>query len=267
MGWFAGTLVATSLAQAAPVIVPISDLYNTGMSTPWNAGTQTPIAGTDPKLQGTPVVGDPHWTVAYDPPGPTPLGPYAGTKLLDDRNDSNTANVNPFTGNQFTRFQLDLAHDTQRQDTHLDNSQWIKTLSAGVSADPPGVYVFQTTFTTTQAITSLSISGYFKAADVLGIQLNGGAIIDPGSPHGSPSEPTPSTPSRPFTITGTGGLTNTLRFYVNRPGTGLAALRVQFSNATFTVPEPSTLALGALGLVGFGVSRLRRRWFDKSSSN
>jgi hypothetical protein len=266
MGWFVGTLVATSLAQAAPVVVPISDLYNTGMSTPWNAVVSSPIPGTDPKLQGSPVIGDPHWTVAYDPPGSTPLGPYAGTKLLDDKDSTGTNYVAPFALNKDNRHQRDLANDPDRLDTNVDKSQWIKTLSAGIAGDPPGVYVFQTTFTTTQALTSLSISGYFKASDVLGIQLNGGAIIDPGSPHGVGGEPTPSKPSRPFTITGTGGLTNTLRFYVNRPGTGLAAFRVQFSNATFTVPEPSTLALGALGLVGFGVSQLRRRWFGKSST-
>lgn len=239
-------LLATASLPAATT-VPISDLYNTGMSTPWDAAIQTPLPGSDP---GSVV--DPHWDVAYDAPGATPVGPYIDTQTIDD-------SAAAFVGNQFNRYQLDLDDDPARQDTELDESQWIKPDVPNPNG-PGGVYLFTTTFTTNQALTTISISGFFKGTDILAIQLNGGPLIDPGSPHGAPSEHTPSTPSRPFTITGAGTFTNTLTFYYNRPGPAVVGLRVQFSSATFTVPEPSTIALSVLGLVGFGAVRLRRRW-------
>lgn len=239
-------LVATASIQAATVSVPISDLYNTGMSSVWDDAVQTPLPGSNP---GSAV--DPHWTVAYDPPGATPVQPAISTKTIDDASGA-------FIGNEFNRHQLDLAADPSKQDTNLDNSQWIRPNVAATNS-PGGVYLFTTTFTTDQAATMISISGFFKATDVLGIQLNGGAIVDPGSPHGAAGEHSPSKPSRPFTITGSGTYTNTLTFYVNRPGPSIAGFRVQFSSATFTVPEPSTICLSVLGLVGFGAARLRRR--------
>lgn len=239
-------LVATASIQAATVLVPISDLYNTGMSSVWDAAVQTPLPGSDP---GSVI--DPHWDVAYDPPGATPVQPYIDTKTIDDA-------ALAFAGNQFNRHQYDLGTDPSKQDTNLDNSQWLMP-NVGTPNSPGGVYVFTTTFTTNQAATSISISGFFKATDVLGIQLNGGPIIDPGSPHGAAGEHSPSKPSRGFTITGAGTYTNTLTFYVNRPGPSVAGFRAQFSSATFTVPEPSTICLSVLGLVGFGAARLRRR--------
>jgi len=248
-------LLAAASVQAATVNAPISDLYNTGMATPWNAA-QAPLPGSNPG-----VAVDPYWSVAFESghvAGATPVGPTDSTKTLDD----STA---PFIGNEFTRYEKDLATDPYAQAhgfTQLNDSQWIKENVPNYNS-PPGIYVFSTTFTTSQPLTSISISGYFKSTDLLGIQLNGGPIIDPGSPHGVASEPTPSRPPRPFSITGTGGFVNTLRFYTNLPGTNLAAFRAEFTSATFTVPEPSTICLSVLGLVGFGAARLRRRFGGK----
>lgn len=238
-------LLATASLPAATT-VPISDLYNTGMSTPWDAAIQTPLPGSDPG-----AAADPHWTVAFDPPGAAPVQPAIGTTTIDD-----TSVV--FTNGPFNRYQRDLAVDPAKQDTNLDQSQWIKPITPFFSY-PAGIYQFSTTFTTNQALTTISIAGYFKAVDLVGVSLNGGPIIDQGNPHGAPGEHTPSSPSRPFSITGSGTYTNTLTFYARLTGSNLIAARVQFTNATFTVPEPSTIALSVIGLVGFGAARLRRR--------
>lgn len=251
-GMMCVALFATTSAQAV-TLAPISDLYNTGMSTPWDAA-QAPLPGSDPG-----VAVDPHWTVAYDPPGATPVGAPTSTRTIDDASAV-------FAGNEFNRHQRDLASDTTAQTngyTQLNDSQWIMPNIPGTNS-PGGVYVFTTTFTTNQLSTTIAISGFFKATDVLGVQLNGGPVVDPGSPHGAASEHSPSRPPRPFSITGTGGLVNTLTFYVNRPGPSVAGFRAQFTSATFTVPEPSTICLSVLGLVGFGAARLRRRFSGKS---
>jgi len=249
----------TSSVLADPILAPISDLYNTGMSTPWDAA-QSPIPGSNPG-----IASDTHWTVSKQAgTGQTitgPFGPAVGASTLNDA-------AFPFTGSPSNRFQQDLATDAYAQSqgfTQVNDSQWINR-GTSPGTDQPGIYVFETTFTTTQPLTPISISGFFKAQDVLGIQLNGGAIVDPGSPHGVGSQASPLVAASPFTITGTGGLTNTLRFYVVRPGAGTAALRVEFTNATFAVPEPSTIVLGALGLVGFGATRLRRRFSKVKAS-
>lgn len=238
-------LVATASVPAATVSVPISDLYNTGMSSTWDAAVQTPLPGSDP---GSAV--DPHWDVTF------PNATTMDTKTMDD-------SAGAFTGNQFNRYQLDLNDDPARQDTNLDDSQWIKPNIPNVNT-PGGTYQFTTTFTTDQALTSISISGYFKGVDILGVSLNGGPMIDQGNPHGAAGQHSPSTPSNAFSITGSGTYSNTLTFYAKITGTNLAAIRVQFTDATFTVPEPSTIALSILGMVGFGAVRLRRRLGGKT---
>jgi hypothetical protein len=245
-------MLASSIAQAAPIWVPISDLYNTGMSSPWNAGTQTPIAGTDPKLAGSPTINDPHWDVTL------PSSATVSTRVFDDRNATDTDWVFPFNLGPTGRLQRDLDDDPNRVNTNLDNSQWIRPDTVS-NFNPAGTYVFKTTFTTSQPLTAITISGFFKAVDLVGVELNGGPITWISSGLLPYLDTKPIYPARTFTITGTGGLTNTLRFHVVQPGTNLMPFRVQFSNAAFTIPEPSTLALGALGLVGFGITRLRRR--------
>lgn len=245
-------LATASTVQASSVAVPINDLYNTGMATPWNAA-QSPLPGSNPGS-----VGDPHWTVFHDPAGSAPYGQY-GTKTLVDSGA-------PFLGNQFNRAQLDLAADPNRVNTNVDNSQWVSSVMP--ASNGTQTYIFQTTFTTSNPLTSISISGFFKAAEVIGISLNGGPLVNTGFPLASSgNQQTPLKPATAFTITGTGGLTNTLSFYVNRPGGTPSYLRVEFTNAAFTVPEPSSIVLGALGLVGFGATRLRRRFFGTAKAN
>lgn len=241
---FAAAVCLALFATTAAPAATITDLYNTGMATPWDAAVQTPLPGSDPG-----VAVDPHWDVTM------PSSATLDTRTIDDSSPK-------FTGNQFSRYQLDLDDDPYAQSqgyTQVNDSQWIQP-NVPATGTPGGVYAFTTTFTTTQPVSTIEISGFFKASDVLAIQLNSGPLVDPGSPHGAAGEHTPSRPPRPFTITGTGTTTNTLTFYVNNVGTNLAGLRVQFTSATFAVPEPSTICLSVLGLVGFGAVRLRRRF-------
>ncbi len=248
-------LAAAASVQAAPV-APITDLYNTGMASVWSApGPGTPLAGTDPDV-GSPE-SDPHWTVSFKAlPVPLTTVTMAAQTKIDG--------AVPFLGGAGNRHQLDLAADPNKANTDVDKSQWISTGSPGAANTSFGgdeIAVFETTFSTYLPLTTISISGFLKNSfDVVGIQLNSDPMFDPGL-AGSFTNVNPNVAAQAFSVTGTGGLTNTLKFFVYRPAGRVIDLRVQFSNATFTVPEPSTLVLGALGLVGYGATRLRRRFF------
>lgn len=251
-------LAAAASVQAAPV-APITNLYNTGMASAWNApGPGTPLAGTNPDVGSTEI--DPHWTVTYKKISPlTTVTTPAHTKL---------DGVTPFVGGAGNRHQLDLAADPNKANSNLDKSQWIST-DIGVANTSFGgdeIAVFETTFSTYLPLTTISISGFLKNSyDVVGIQLNSDPVFDPGL-AASFTNVNPNVAAQAFTVTGTGGFTNTLKFFVYRPAGRVIDLRVQFSDATFTVPEPSTLVLGALGLVGYGATRLRRRFFGAAQA-
>lgn len=245
---FGALLCAGSTLQAATLGGEINDLYNTGMSTPWNSATQTPLAGSDSPAGTANKVTDPHWTV--DAPGTS--------------RDGQAATLSEGTG-KFSgplALQDQLAYGGVNQ---VSDSQWITspnypaTTPLTPNPNPAGLYVYTTTFTTTASLATIDISGFLRApSGTISYQLNGGPIVSLGV---RPANGTPSTSPQGFNITGTGGLTNTLKFYYQQPASftsNFAGIRIQFSSATFT-PEPSSFVLGALGLFGLGVFQARRR--------
>jgi hypothetical protein len=256
------------------------DVYNTGMSTTW-VGPQSPInnSPTGIKLEGSPAIQDTHWSVTKSPNSPAING---NTYVLNDQNASGSAYEAPFAPYgtfvpsvplPYPAAQYDLGADPNKFGSSLDGSQWISGMLAsgtnGYAANstvPVGgaEYVYTTTFSTLASTSLISISGFIKAGygDALTkISLNGTdypVFVTPGYEAAD-------TPFQ-FSISQVGGLANTLSFYVTHSGglpggtSGMEIFRLQFENATaMTVPEPSTFALGALSLFGFGAMRWRRR--------
>ena len=242
-------LVASASVQAAGIFtVPISNIYNTGMSTPWNAA-QAPIAGTNPG-----VAADSHWSANYDLAGPPP-------SLADHGAETYAADA-PTGG------QLDLGGGN-----NVNNSQWIHGSAGPVESGT--IVTYFAVFTTSPLATSVNISGFFKTNSGIGVlsAVLDGVNVTPGGGFPASANHGPAAPSVPFAISaGTSGTSHTLSFSVlalNAPGHTLdPAIRIQFTNATysFPVPEPSTMVLGALSIVGFGATRLRRRLFGAAQA-
>ena len=140
-------------------------------------------------------------------------------------------------------------------------SKWIGPIAnqSNFNAEPAaGNYTYRLTFTCADSISgtcaSTSLSGNWTSDNIGTILFNGGSGGVSGSPDMSLSSFTP------FGISGLVVGTNTLDFVVNNAGSTATAtgLRVEVAANVSGVPEPSTMMLGAIGLLAVGLLRRRR---------
>jgi len=134
-------------------------------------------------------------------------------------------------------------------------STWINSSGTSVSADP-GNYTYTTTFDLTGVdSSSWKLAGKFLTDDSFnGLYLNG-VKIDSVTGGGFASWAS-------FSLTsGFQAGTNTLSFVINNGGVAAnpTGLRVEFDGATLRVPEPGTVALLTLGLLGLVCYAWRKR--------
>ena len=142
------------------------------------------------------------------------------------------------------------------------DSRWISNTLTPLGGSPGGsyTYVLQFMVGSLADLNSGVINGrYASDNNTTGVLLNGTAVA--GFPFNSSGSPGFTTWT-PFTISNgfqTG--TNTLTWTVANGGFDPTGLRVEFTNSSIgdNVPEPSTILLGGLGLVGLGLARRRRR--------
>jgi len=216
---FAMGVVALVMSMSTAVeAAPISTLFNTGVD-----------AGGGLLSQGDL---DPHWNVVtsadagFSTPGPaiTMLGHPAWLPV----------------------------------DATNPNSNWIGVNDEGAVAVENGDYVFETTFDLTGLDPSTAtISGVTSPDDRLDqVFLNGAALGINSNNFGV---------FKPFTIpVGSNFIAgvNTLQFVMRNlgaiPGTSPFGLRVELSGTADVIPEPSSLLLTALGLLGMAGFRRRR---------
>ena len=134
-------------------------------------------------------------------------------------------------------------------------SAWIGPNNDPFLNSPGGYYTYETTFNLTSLNPSTALITGQWSTDNNGIRivLNGKDTGNPGT-----SEIQLIEGYVPFTISSgfISGL-NTLDFVVNNIS-GPTALRVELSGTATPVPEPSTILAGALLLLPFGVSTLRK---------
>jgi hypothetical protein len=122
---------------------------------------------------------------------------------------------------------------------------------------PEGWYIYRTTFTLPQGFKSAEITGQW-ASDNGGVMFLNGAFV-----QGTGWIGTSFNVWQPFTIMG-GFIEgeNVIEYYVqNVNGTNInpSGLRVEMAGTVEEVPEPGTLILVGLGLMGAGAIRLRKR--------
>jgi len=212
-----------------PPTRPIADLFNTGVD-----GSGTPLADG--------MTGDPHYTITSVP---------GGTTDVRVRTSAGGFPIGPWLGDNST-------------------SAWIGPNNASNLNSPAGDYTIETSFTVPGIAdpSSVVISGEW-ATDNPGVDilLNGNSLLAAG--HISSADlsggfgsftPFSFGPGVPFFQFGT----NTLGFVFNNapPSDNPAGLRVDNLAGSFEIgiiPEPSTLAIWSLGLLGLACCGRRRR--------
>ena len=202
------------------------------------------IFNTGVNASGTPLadgtIGDPHYSL---------VGTPGGTSTIRVRTSAGGFPIPPWIGNNST-------------------SAWIGPNNDPSLDGPQGHYDYQTKFTlpSNALLSSASITGQWAGDnDLIQILLNGVPVPQGNLPAIDPGGGTrPLNTFFPFSITnGFVAGTNTLDFIVNNQPTSNnpTGVRVELSG-TFTIPEPSTLALFGLSIASFaGWRRLRRSRF------
>jgi hypothetical protein len=140
-------------------------------------------------------------------------------------------------------------------------SAWLRPSdSANITDLPSHTYTWTQTFQLQGNPKTLNLAGRFGADNNSSIYLNGHLIagMDPNFEFGYTTWTPFSTTDASYLVNGT----NTLTFVVNNlPGNSgnPAGLRVEFSSASASVPEPSEILTSAGMLLGLGVAAFRRR--------
>ena len=134
-------------------------------------------------------------------------------------------------------------------------SKWIGPIadqSGAVTEPAAGNYTYRISFVCVGAdCGTVSLSGNWTSDNIGTILHNGGSAGVSGSP-----DTMGLGAFTPFGISGLTQGTNTLDFVVNNGAQSPTGLRVEV--AVSGVPEPSTMMLGALGLLAVGLLRRRR---------